>query len=51
MLVVEVFGKLCNALGICFGLELESLALKEDLQLLVVGDNTIVDYGKLPSGV
>lgn len=51
VLVVEVLGKLRNALGIGLSLETETLALQKGLQFLVVGDNTIVDDGKLPGGI
>lgn len=51
VLVVEVLGKLRNALGIGLSLETETLALQKGLQFLVVGDNTVVDDGKLPGGI
>jgi hypothetical protein len=51
VLVVEVLGELGNALGIRLGLELEALGAQEGLELLVVGDDTIVDDGELPGGV
>lgn len=51
VLVVDVLGQLGNALGIGLGLELEALAREESLELLVVGDDTIVDDGELPVGV
>jgi hypothetical protein len=51
MLVVEVLGQLGDALGISLGLELEALALEQSLQLLVVGDDAVVDDGELPVGV
>jgi hypothetical protein len=51
VLVVDVLGQLGNALGVGLGLEAEALALEEGLQLLVVGDDTIVNDGELPVGV
>lgn len=49
--VVEVLGELGNALGVGLGLELEALALQQGLQLLVVGDDTVVNNTELPAGV
>lgn len=49
--VVDVLDQLGNALGIRLGLESEALALEQGLELLVVGDDTIVDDGELPGGV
>jgi hypothetical protein len=51
VLVVDVLGQLGNALGVGLGLEAEALALEESLQLLVIGDDTIVNDGELPVGV
>lgn len=51
VLVVDVLGELGNALGIGLGLKLEALALEKNLQLLVVGNDTIVDDGEFPGGV
>lgn len=51
VLVVQVLGELSNALGVGFGLELEALGAQEGLELLVVGDDTIVDDGELPGRV
>lgn len=51
VLVVDVFCKLGNALGIGLGLEMEALVLKKSLKFLVVGNDTIVDDRKLPVGV
>lgn len=48
MLIIQVLGKLSNALGVGLGLKLETLALEEELQLFVVGDDAIVNYRKLP---
>ena len=48
VLVVQVLGQLGNALGIRLGLEAEALGAKEGPQLLVVGDDTVVDDGELP---
>jgi hypothetical protein len=48
VLVVEVLGELRDALGIRLGLEAEALALEQSLELLVVGDDTVVDDGELP---
>ena len=49
--VEEVFGELCNALGIGLGLKAETLALEEGLELFVVGDDTIVNDSELPLGI
>jgi hypothetical protein len=51
VLVVDVLGELGNALSVGLGLELEALGLEESLQLLVVGDDTVVDNAELPVGV
>jgi hypothetical protein len=51
VLAVDVLGELGNGLGIGLGLELVALALEENLQLLVVCDDTVVDDGELPGGV
>jgi hypothetical protein len=51
VLVVNVLGKLGNALGIGLGLKLEALGGEQGLQLLVVGDDTIVDNDKLGVGI
>jgi hypothetical protein len=51
MLVVQVFCKLGNALGVCFGFETEASALKESPKFLVIGDDTVVNDGKLPLGI
>lgn len=51
VLVVNVLGELGNGLGVGLSLELEALGLKESLEFLVVGDDTVVDDGKLPVGV
>jgi hypothetical protein len=51
VLVVDVLGELGNALGVGLRLELEALAGQESLELLVVGDDTVVDNGELPVGV
>jgi hypothetical protein len=48
VLVVHKLGQLGDALGICLRLELEALALEKSLELLVVGNDTIVDNGELP---
>jgi hypothetical protein len=48
---VEVLGQLGDALSIGLGLESEALALEQGLQLLVVGNNTIVDDSELPRRV
>ncbi|RUP48603.1 hypothetical protein BC936DRAFT_144315 [Jimgerdemannia flammicorona] len=49
--VPEVFGKLGDRLGISLGFEHVALLLKNGLELLVVGDDTIVNDGKLVLGV
>jgi hypothetical protein len=46
VLVVDVLGELRNALGVGLGLENISLALEKSLELLVVGDDTVVDDGE-----
>lgn len=51
VLVVDVLGELRNRLGISLGLKLEALALKQDLQFLVVCDDAIVDNREFPVGV
>lgn len=51
VLVVEVLGELGDALGVGLRLELESLGAEESPQLLVVGDDTIVNDGEFPGGV
>lgn len=43
MLVVEVFGKLWDDLGICLSLKLEAFAFQQCLELFVIGDDAIVD--------
>lgn len=50
-MVVKVFCELGNtfSIGLCF--ELEALGTEKCLQFLVVGDDAIVDNGKLPSWV
>lgn len=40
-----------NALGVCLRLEALALALKEDLQLLIIGDDAIVDDGEAVSWI
>ncbi len=51
MLVIQLLGKLRNALSVGVGLELEALAFEQSLQFLVVRDDTVVDDSKLPLGV
>lgn len=51
VLVVDVLGQLGNALGIRLGLKLEALAGEQGLELLVVGDDTVVDNNELGVGV
>ena len=51
MSVVDVFGELGNAFGVCSGLELETLAFEQCLQFFVVGNDTIVNDGELPRRV
>lgn len=51
VLVVDVLGQLGNTLGIGLGLESQALGLQESLELLVVGNDTIVDNGELPVGI
>lgn len=47
--VVEIFGEFGDALGVRFGLEAEAFTLQEGSEFLVVGDDAIVDDGKLPT--
>lgn len=49
--VIEKFGKDGNAFGIGVGLESETFAFEQSLELLVVGDNAIVDNAEFPLGV
>lgn len=51
VLVVDVLGQLGNALGIRLGLKLEALAGEQGLELLVVGDDAVVDNHELGVGV
>lgn len=51
VLVEDVLGQLGDGLGIGLSLESEALGLEQGSQLLVVGDDTIVDDGELPLGV
>lgn len=51
VLVVDVLGELGNTFRIGLGLESQALGLEEGLELLVVGDDTVVDDGELPVGV
>lgn len=51
VLVVEILCELRNAFCVRLGLKPETLGLKESLELLVVGDDAVVDDGKLPCGV
>jgi hypothetical protein len=49
--VVEVFGEFGNAFSVGLSLKLETLALQKSLELLVVGDDTIVNDDKLGLGI
>jgi hypothetical protein len=51
VLSVDVLCELGDGLSVGLGLELETLALEEDLEFLVICDDTIVDDGELPVGV
>jgi hypothetical protein len=51
VLAINVLCELRDGLSVRLGLELVALALEEDLELLVVCDDTIVDDGELPVGV
>ena len=51
VLVVDVLGKLRDALGVGVCLKLVALGRQEGLKLLVVGDDTIVDNREFPSRV
>ena len=48
MFVVKVLGKLGDALRVCFSLEFETLAFKESLELLVIGDDTVMNNCEFP---
>lgn len=51
VLGVDVLCELGNSLCVGLRLKLEALALEQDLELLVVCDDSIVDDGELPVGV
>lgn len=51
VLVVEVLCELGNALSVGLGLKFVALGAQEGLKLLVVGDDSVVDDGKLPGRV
>lgn len=51
VLVVDVLGQLGNALGIRLGLKFEALGGEQGLELLVVGDDAVVDNNELGVGV
>ena len=49
--VVEILGELGNALGVGLCLEAEALAFQQGSEFLVVGDDAIMDDGKLPADI
>jgi hypothetical protein len=51
VLVEDVLGQLGDGLSVGLGLEYEALGLEQSSQLLVVGDDTIVNDSELPLGV
>lgn len=51
VLIVDILCELGNSFCVSLSLELETLALEESLQFLVVGDDAVVDNGELPFGV
>jgi hypothetical protein len=51
MLIEDVFGQLGDTFGVGFGLKLESLLFEEELEFLVVGNDTIVNDGEFPCWV
>lgn len=51
VLVVEVLGELGDALRVRLGLEPEPLAFEKCLQLLVIGDDAVMNDRKFPSRV
>lgn len=51
VLVVDVLSEDSNALSVGLRLEVLALALQQNLQLLVVGDDTIMDNGKAVGGI
>lgn len=51
LLVIQEEGQLGNTLGISLRLKLVALLLKECLQVLVVGDNAVMDNGELVTAV
>lgn len=51
VLAVDVLCELGNSLGVGLCLELEALALEQNLEFLVICDDAIVDDGELPVGV
>ena len=46
--VIEIFGELCDTFGVCLGFELEAFAFEQSLELLVVGNDTVVNDSELP---
>lgn len=51
VLVIKVLGELGNALSISLGFKLETLALKQSLELLVVRDDPVMNDRELPVGI
>ena len=48
MLIEDVLGQFCDCFSVRLRLEAVALALQQLLQLLVVGDDAIVNDGELP---
>ena len=51
VLVVKILGELGNALGVGLGFKLETLALKQSLELLIVRDDPVMNDRELPVGI
>jgi hypothetical protein len=46
--IEEVFSQFSDAFSVGLGLEAEALALEEGLELLIVGNDTVVNDSELP---
>jgi hypothetical protein len=51
VLAIKVLGQLGDAFGVGIGLEAESFGFQQRLQLLIVGNNAIVNNAKLPGRI
>ena len=51
ILIIDVLSELCNSLGISLCFEFEAFTLKESLEFLIIGDDTIVYNRELPCRV